>query len=189
MTDEETASSENAITDDVPVGTRLTTTAPLNLRSEPVKGDNILTTMAEGASVTLVESTSQNGFYRVDFEGTQGWAHGEYLRASDEDAAEGPPPVTGGTACKASYYGPGLAGSKTANGEIFDPRELTAAHKTLAFDTKVRVTNVANGKTVTVRINDRGPFVGGRCLDLSQAAFETIAPLSAGVASIRFEVE
>jgi rare lipoprotein A len=85
--------------------------------------------------------------------------------------------VSSGT-CGVSYYSDG---QRTANGEQFDPNAFTAAHKTLPFNTRVRVTNPANGKSVVVRINDRGPFVSGRCLDLSRAAFQAIASLGAGV--------
>ncbi len=70
----------------------------------------------------------------------------------------------------ASWYGPGFHGRKTANGERFDMGELTAAHKTLPFGTRVLVHNPRNGKEVVVRINDRGPFVPGRVIDLSKAA-------------------
>lgn len=77
-----------------------------------------------------------------------------------------------------SYYSDGQV---TADGEQFDPNAFTAAHKTLPFNTRVRVTNPANGESVVVRINDRGPFVSGRCLDLSRAAFEAIASLGTGV--------
>ncbi|MFC4016768.1 septal ring lytic transglycosylase RlpA family protein [Micromonospora sp. GCM10011542] len=87
--------------------------------------------------------------------------------------------------CGASFYSDGQL---TANGESFNPNELTAAHKTLPFNTKVRVTNPANGKSVTVRINDRGPFVDGRCLDLSRAAFATIASVDVGALTVRYEV-
>jgi peptidoglycan lytic transglycosylase len=87
--------------------------------------------------------------------------------------------------CGVSYYS---TGSVTANGESFDPDGLTAAHKTLAFNTRVRVTNTANGKSVVVRINDRGPFVSGRCLDLARGAFATIASLSSGVITAKYEV-
>jgi len=81
----------------------------------------------------------------------------------------------------ASWYN---EGPQTANGETFNPGALTAAHKTLPFNTRVRVTNIENDKTVVVRINDRGPFVSGRIIDLSEAAFATIAPLSQGVAKV-----
>jgi rare lipoprotein A len=93
--------------------------------------------------------------------------------------------VTSTGTCQASYY---ATGSTTANGEAYDPDGITAAHKTLPFNTKVRVTNQANGSSVVVRINDRGPFVSGRCLDLSRGAFKTIASLGAGVVSVRYEV-
>ncbi len=94
-------------------------------------------------------------------------------------------PVVDSGSCGASFYS---EGQLTANGENFDPSALTAAHKTLPFDTRVRVTNPANGKSVTVRINDRGPFIEGRCLDLSRAAFADIASLDAGHVEVRYEV-
>jgi len=87
--------------------------------------------------------------------------------------------------CDVSYYD---GGAVTASGEPFDPDDYTAAHLTLAFDTEVRVTNPANGSSVVVRINDRGPFVPGLCLDLTPAAFAEIAPLSAGVIQATYEV-
>jgi len=95
------------------------------------------------------------------------------------------PVVTSAGTCQASYYGDG---SHTANGEKFDPTALTAAHKTLPFNTRVKVTNTKNGKSVVVRINDRGPFVSGRCLDLTTAAFADIASLSSGVITVKYEV-
>jgi rare lipoprotein A len=87
----------------------------------------------------------------------------------------------------ASWYGPGFAGRLTANGEVFDPGELTAAHKTLPFNTHLRVTNLANGLSVTVRINDRGPFKPGRIIDLSRAAAERIDMIGSGTARVRLE--
>ncbi len=95
------------------------------------------------------------------------------------------PSVVDSGSCGASFYS---EGQLTANGEYFDPSAMTAAHKTLSFGTKVRVTNPTSGKSVTVRINDRGPFIEGRCLDLSRAAFAAIAPLSAGHVEVRYEV-
>jgi rare lipoprotein A len=99
-------------------------------------------------------------------------------------------PASGGTVvssgtCGASYYD---EGQTTANGESFNPDALTAAHKTLAFNTRVKVTNPSNGKSVTVRINDRGPFVEGRCLDLSRAAFAAIASLSQGELTVKYDI-
>ncbi|MEU8049057.1 septal ring lytic transglycosylase RlpA family protein [Micromonospora haikouensis] len=87
--------------------------------------------------------------------------------------------------CGASFYD---EGQLTANGENFDPSAMTAAHKTLPFDTMVRVTNPANGKSVTVRINDRGPFIDGRCLDLSRAAFAAIASVDVGALTVKYEI-
>ncbi|MET9303027.1 MULTISPECIES: septal ring lytic transglycosylase RlpA family protein [Micromonospora] len=95
------------------------------------------------------------------------------------------PKVVDSGSCGASFY---AEGQMTANGESFNPDALTAAHKTLPFNTKVRVTNPANGKSVVVRINDRGPFIDGRCLDLSRAAFATIAATSLGHVNVRYEV-
>jgi rare lipoprotein A len=108
-----------------------------------------------------------------------------------KSATRAPKPPTGGAVvstgtCQASFYTD--EGSRTASGEIFHTSDFTAAHKTLPFNTKVRVTNVSNGKSVVVRINDRGPFVSGRCLDLTPAAFNTISSESAGVATVRYEV-
>lgn len=95
------------------------------------------------------------------------------------------PKVLDSGSCGASFYSDGQL---TANGESFNPNALTAAHKTLPFNTKVRVTNPANGKSVVVRINDRGPFIDGRCLDLSRAAFATIASVDVGALTVRYEV-
>lgn len=74
----------------------------------------------------------------------------------------------------ASWYGPGFHGRKTANGERFDMNALTAAHRTLPLGTQVRVTNRSNGRSVVVRINDRGPYVGRRLIDLSKASAQAI---------------
>ncbi len=87
----------------------------------------------------------------------------------------------------ASWYGPGFAGRRTANGEVFDPSQLTAAHKELPFNTMVRVHNLDNGRSVVVRINDRGPFVHGRIIDLSRAGAEQIGMIGSGTARVRLE--
>jgi rare lipoprotein A len=89
---------------------------------------------------------------------------------------------------KATWYGPGFVGKHTANGERFWPCRLTAAHKTLPFDTRVKVTNLENGKVVRVRINDRGPFGEGRIIDLSRAAAAAIKMVRAGVVKVEIEV-
>lgn len=91
---------------------------------------------------------------------------------------------------QASFYGnqPGEGGSLTANGERYNPGGLTAAHRTLPFGTKVRVTSPNTGKSVVVRINDRGPFIGGRIIDLSVGAARSIGLTSSGVGTVRMEV-
>ncbi|MFW5972533.1 MAG: septal ring lytic transglycosylase RlpA family protein [Bacteroidota bacterium] len=89
---------------------------------------------------------------------------------------------------EASFYGAAFAGRPTANGEIFDPGLLTAAHPSLPFGSTVRVTNKANGKTVTVRINDRGPFAKNRIIDLSQEAASRIGMIQSGTATVTLEL-
>lgn len=88
----------------------------------------------------------------------------------------------------ASWYGPKFQGRPTANGETFNKENLTAAHPTLPFDTLVRVTNESNGKSVVVRINDRGPFAGKRIIDLSQRAAQVIGLLQTGVGPVKLDV-
>ena len=86
---------------------------------------------------------------------------------------------------KASYYADYFKGRQTANGERFRQGKRTAAHKTLPFGTKVRVTNLKNGRSVKVRINDRGPFVSGRVIDLSKKAARKLGMLDDGVAEVK----
>ncbi|HEV7344334.1 MAG TPA: septal ring lytic transglycosylase RlpA family protein [Devosia sp.] len=88
----------------------------------------------------------------------------------------------------ASWYGPGFHGRTTANGERYDMNGMTAAHKSLKFGTKVKVTNANNGKSVVVRINDRGPFVGGRVIDLSKGAATAIDMIGSGTAKVSIEI-
>jgi rare lipoprotein A len=87
-----------------------------------------------------------------------------------------------------SWYGDEFAGRLTANGEIFDPAKVTAAHKTLPMPSVVRVTNLDNGKSLVVRVNDRGPFVSGRIIDLSREAARLIGYKKAGIARVRVQV-
>jgi uncharacterized protein YraI len=200
---EEQGATDNALTSSAAEGTKLTTTARLNLRNGPSTSDEVLRIMSVGTVVTSL-GESRNGFIHVSAGGDDGWAYSTYLRSSgggsthssgkassagddDDDDNVGGGGTPSGTAqtCKASFYD---EGQKTANGERFDPNGLTAAHKTLPFNTRIRVTNTANGKSVDVRINDRGPFVAGRCLDLARGAFTRIASTSAGVATISFQV-
>lgn len=88
---------------------------------------------------------------------------------------------------KASWYGPGFHGRKTANGEVYDQMSFTAAHKSLKFGTLLKITNLKNSKSVVVRINDRGPYIHGRDLDLSKAAALELGMVRKGVAKIKVE--
>ncbi|MEM7773539.1 MAG: septal ring lytic transglycosylase RlpA family protein [Cyanobacteria bacterium P01_A01_bin.37] len=107
--------------------------------------------------------------------------------------SNGRPTVSGGSVQstftgRASWYGPGFHGRRSASGEVFNQHALTAAHRTLPFGTLVRVTNVSSGASVTVRINDRGPFGGGRVIDLSAGAAQEIGMIRSGVATVRVDV-
>jgi rare lipoprotein A len=88
----------------------------------------------------------------------------------------------------ASFYADTFHGSKTASGETYDKKAMTAAHRTLPFDTKVEVTNLDNGRSVSVRINDRGPHVAGRIIDLSGAAARKLKMTETGTAKVRLEI-
>ncbi|HZW90187.1 MAG TPA: septal ring lytic transglycosylase RlpA family protein [Myxococcaceae bacterium] len=88
---------------------------------------------------------------------------------------------------EASWYGPGLYGRKTASGEVLRPGTLTAAHRSLPFGTCLRVTNLENGRTVEVRVNDRGPYAAGRIIDVSEAAARALGMRGQGVTRVRLE--
>ena len=88
----------------------------------------------------------------------------------------------------ASWYGPGFYGNRTANGEIYRPGTYTIAHRSLPFGTRVRITNLNNGRSAVARVNDRGPYVGGRIADLGQGIASQLGVTSSGVANIRLEV-
>ena len=102
------------------------------------------------------------------------------LGAASAPAGETKPIQTGA----ASWYGPGFHGKRTANGETFNTHALTAAHKTLPFGTQLRVTNERTGRSVVVRINDRGPYAHGRVIDLSKAAADAVGILSVGTVTL-----
>ena len=87
----------------------------------------------------------------------------------------------------ASWYGPGFHGKRTASGERFDQNDLTAAHRKLPLGSEVKVTNLENGRSITVEINDRGPYAKGRVLDLSKAAARKLGMMENGVAKVRIE--
>lgn len=99
-----------------------------------------------------------------------------------------PPPTPPGEVGTASWYRRGSHGRSTASGEAFDQRELTAAHPSLPPGSRVRVTNLANGRSVVLHINDRGPFAGGRVLDVSYAAARELGMLRRGTTRVRIEV-
>jgi rare lipoprotein A len=99
-----------------------------------------------------------------------------------------PAPRDGGQVGMASWYGGQFHGRTTASGEPFDMNAMTAAHRTLPFGTNVRVTNLDNGRSVVVRINDRGPYAKRRIIDLSRHAAEQLGFRKAGVAKVRVQV-
>jgi rare lipoprotein A len=109
-------------------------------------------------------------------------------RPQTQEAAPSGKPVTSqiGTA---SWYGPGFHGRETASGETFNQHALTAAHRTLPLGTEATVTNLETGQSVQVKINDRGPYVQGRHLDLSQAAAKQIGLTKKGVAKVKIEAK
>lgn len=193
-TSEEMGETSNAITGNLDEGAQFVTTSRLNFRTGPGTEYPKVTpvSLRIGAVVTILDGTPQNSFYNVSVEGQDetGWVHGNFIKestpvAKDDGDDEVPKAGTGNIeTCKASFY---TTGQKTANGERFNTNDLTAAHKTLKFNTMVRVTNTKTGATVDVRINDRGPFIKGRCIDLSRASFAAIADLDQGVASVTVE--
>lgn len=105
-----------------------------------------------------------------------GWAQSQ----EDPDVA----PIETGMA---SFYGPGFHGKATASGETYDQEKMTAAHPTLEFGSRVRVTNLANGASVVVRVTDRGPYVRGRVIDLSVRAARALQFVKRGVTRVRLE--
>ncbi len=101
----------------------------------------------------------------------------------------GSPVLAGPEEGVASYYADSLSGNPTASGKPYDKDAFTAAHRTLPFGSKVRVTNLANGKSVVVSINDRGPHVKSRIIDVSGAAAKKLGMLDSGTARVRVEIE
>ncbi|MEC6907658.1 septal ring lytic transglycosylase RlpA family protein [Photobacterium piscicola] len=114
----------------------------------------------------------------------------EYKKDIKQEAKTVSPPKSASKIIhgKASFYANMFQGRKTANGEIFDQGKLTAAHRTLPFGTRVKVTNTSNHKSVIVRINDRGPFIRGRMIDLSSSAFKAIGNPRTGVLNVTMEI-
>ena len=119
------------------------------------------------------------------------WLVGISLAACSLPPSRIPPPVTAprvGQTGIASWYGPGFHGKATASGVIYNQHDLTAAHQTLPLGTRVLVTNLDNGRSIEVLINDRGPFAKGRIIDLSYAAAETLGMIAPGTIPVRIEV-
>lgn len=110
----------------------------------------------------------------------------------DEAAAlegrTGPPGKLARTVGEASFYGRNFAGRPTASGEVFNPKELTAAHRSLPLGTRVRVVNLHNDQSVVVRVNDRGPYAKDRIIDVSRRAAERLGMVRSGKARVRLEV-
>jgi rare lipoprotein A len=118
-------------------------------------------------------------------------AHNRHAPPVTSQTAKQIPSAADNPTAKTSSYGVAsfyTDDTETASGEKFDPHQLTAAHRTLPFGTRLRVTNVATGQSVTVRINDRGPFVSGRAVDLSHSAAETIGMVERGITKVKLEV-
>ena len=115
---------------------------------------------------------------------------GAVPRSAPEGARDTPPAASGSLLESgiASWYGPGFHGRQTANGERYNMNDLTAAHRTMPFNTLVQVENVDNGKSVVVRINDRGPYVGNRVIDLSRRAAREIDMIGPGTANVQLRL-
>jgi rare lipoprotein A len=114
-----------------------------------------------------------------------GWAAAAVVTKDGTPGPSGPPTAVDGIP---SYYGKEHHGKKTANGEVFDMSKLTAAHRSLPFGSIVRVTNLCNHRSVIVRINDRGPYIAGRIIDLSQAAAHQLDMIPVGIVHVKVEV-
>ncbi len=159
----------NAWTDTLKPMSQAMLTAPLPLpeRLSLPDGKRLLPTWAVAEAGQTIKATAKRTLTRRS--------------SKQEDAPSG----TGYSQCgMASWYGPDFAGKLTANGEIYDPGSFTAAHQSLPFNSVVEVKNLSNGRTVPVRINNRGPFVDGRVIDLSVAAAKALGSYDRGVARV-----
>ncbi len=130
-------------------------------------------------------STSPSAVFR-DSERTPHWEDKFIRKVAPAAPANGL--LASASIGQASWYGPGFYGNRTASGEVFRPGTLTAAHRSLPFGTLVRVTNLNNGRSALVRINDRGPFHGGRIIDLAHGAAQQLGVTSSGTAQVKLEV-
>ncbi len=149
------------------------------------KGAHVLVALALAGSMT---STAGRAVVPVTVEQAVAAASDEAVAAQPAETIEAEPAREHVGDGVASFYGKELAGNRTASGERFNPRALTAAHRTLPLGSKLRVTNKLNGKSVVVRINDRGPFHKSRLIDVSYAAAQEISMVGAGKAAVRLEL-
>ena len=190
------------------------TTSGLNMRTAPSPSSQVINQLANGAGVQVTGEVHGN-WVQIRADGHTGWAYRTYLTgkvpatkvdtpsrnkhkgsdtsrdqarpprqdSSNGDSDRGSGPIAG--RCIASFYD---EPQTTASGEEFDPNAMTAANRTLPLGTHIRVTNVRNGRSAVVRINDRGPYVAGRCIDLSRASFAMIADTSQGTTPITYTI-
>jgi len=135
--------------------------------------------------VTLIGALAISGCNSKNSEENSG-GHGKLTQQEEGSATTKPVHKEVG---EASWYGPGFQGQETANGETFDQKDMTAAHPSLPMGTKAKVTNLENGKKVEVKINDRGPYVGHRAIDLSRAAARKIDMEKDGTTKVKIETE
>lgn len=148
---------------------------------------------AAGSSITLILTIVPGGILRPiwDLKLVLLLLTVSYLAACSLPASRIPPPVTAPRVSQtgiASWYGPGFHGKTTASGVIYNQDDLTAAHQTLPLGTRVLVTNLENGRSIEVLINDRGPFAKGRIIDLSYAAGKILGMIGPGTIPVRIEV-
>ena len=190
------------------------TTSGLNMRTAPSPSGQVINQLASGAGVQVTGEVHGN-WVQIRANGYTGWAYRTHLTgnvpatkvdtpsrnthrgsdtsrdkarpprqdSSNDDSVKGSGRIAG--RCIASFYD---EPQTTASGEQFTPHAMTAANKTLPLGTRIRVTNVRNGRSTVVRINDRGPYVAGRCVDLSRASFARIADIGQGTAPITYTI-
>ena len=144
------------------------------------RGDRFVEVTPKGTEFKVTGAVS-GGRAQVVWKGAVRWVSARHLT----DSAPARSSSSGGETCLASFYSDDSA---TASGEPFDQWAMKTAHKTLPLGTRLRVTNPANGRTVDVTVNDRGPYVAGRCLDLTTGAFKAIADTRQGVAKVSYEI-
>ena len=155
---------------------------------EIAEGSTVLPKSTKDTAQDALQITNRLRYqlgYASPLKGIEGMPKPE-AKADDQVVAVGP--IRFRMQGWASWYGPGFDGAYTASGERFNQYDLTAAHRSLPFGTRVRVTNLDNGRSVVVRITDRGPFIGGRVLDLSRGAAQILGTVSSGVSPIRMDV-